>query len=182
MNMFKGIRATMGIAVAFVLCGVAVPASFGEEGGPPKLSTNPGKHVIFPAKDQTPEQQEQDQLAAYNWATQQTGWDPYTAADQQAAKEDEAEAAGDATRGTAVRGAARGAILGAAIGAAAGDAGQGAAIGATAGGVGRGMQGRQTRKNLEAGTESGATDYQVKFVDWDKHFVAAMEGKGYTVK
>lgn len=120
--------------------------------------------------------------AAYTWATQQTGWDPYKAAEQQAASKEEAEQASDATRGKAVRGAARGAILGAAIGAAAGDAGQGAAIGATAGGVGRGMQGRQTRKELEAGTESSQADYQKQFEVWDKHFVAAMEGKGYTVK
>ena len=34
----------------------------------------------------------------------------------------------------------------------------------------------------DASTEASEADYQVKFVDWDKHFVAAMEGKGYTVK
>ena len=167
------------LAALLFLSALAVQA---QEGGPPKLSTNPGKHVVFPAKDQTPEQQEQDQLAAYDWATQQTGWDPYVAADQQAKKEEEAEQANDATRGKALGGAARGAVLGAAIGAAAGDAGQGAAIGATAGGVGRGMQGRQLRKAQEAGTQAGEAAYQEKFADWDKHFVAAMEGKGYTVK
>lgn len=165
-----------------VLLFLGALAVFAQEGGPPKLSTNPGKHVIFPAKDQTPEQQEQDQLAAYNWATQQTGWDPYKEAVQQAEKAEASEEASDATRGAAVGGAARGAVLGAAIGAAAGDAGQGAAIGATAGGVGRGMRARQARKQLDAGTDAGETDYQVKFADWDKHFVAAMEGKGYTVK
>ena len=167
------------LATLLFLGALAVHA---EEGGPPKLSTNPGDHVIFPAKDQTPEQQEQDQLSAYNWATQQTGWDPYRAVDQQAKSEDDAEQASDTTRGAAVKGAARGALLGAAIGAAAGDAGQGAAIGATAGGVGRGMQGRQTRMKLEHGTEADEAAYQAKFADWDKHFVAAMEGKGYTVK
>ena len=167
------------LAALLFLGALAVQA---QEGGPPKLSTNPGDHVVFPAKDQTPEQQEQDQLAAYNWATQQTGWDPYVAAGQQVEHEEQAEQASDATRGAAVKGAARGALLGAAIGAAAGDAGQGAAIGATAGGVGRGMQGRQTRMKLGRGTEADEAAYQAKFADWDKHFVAAMEGKGYTVK
>ncbi len=153
-----------------------------QEGGPPKLSTNPGNHVVFPAQGQTPEQQEQDQLAAYNWATQQTGWDPYQAAGQHVQKAEGTEAASDATRGAAVGGAARGALVGVAVGAIAGDAGEGAAIGAAAGGMGAGMRARQTRQKLEASTESGAAEYQVKFADWDKHFVAAMEGKGYTVK
>ena len=170
------------LAVWLVFGGSFIPASLGEEGGPPKLTTNPGNHVIFPAKDQTPEQQEQDQLAAYNWATQQTGWDPYKSAAQQVQKAEATGEASDATRGAAVGGAARGALVGVAIGAIAGDAGEGAAIGAAAGGMGAGMRANQTRKKLDASTKSGEADYQVKFVDWDKHFVAAMEGKGYTVK
>ena len=168
--------------VLFALGGAGVPAANGQAGGPPKLSTNPGNHVIFPAQGQTPEQQEQDQLAAYNWATQQTGWDPYQAAGQQVQAAETAEAASDATRGAAVGGAARGALVGVAVGAIAGDAGEGAAIGATAGGMGAGMRGRQMRKKLEAGTQASEADYQAKFADWDKHFMAAMEGKGYTVK
>ena len=182
MNTEGKFRVAVLAVVLFALGGAGVPAAKGQAGGPPKLSTNPGKHVIFPAKDQTPEQQEQDQLAAYNWATEQTGWDPYVAAGQQAEKTEAAEAAGDATRGAAVGGAARGALVGVAVGAIAGDAGEGAAIGATAGGMGAGMRGRQMRKRLDAGTEAGEADYQAKFADWDKHFVAAMEGKGYTVK
>ena len=182
MNTSTCIRRMVGIVLASVFCGVTAPATLAEEGGPPKLTTNPGNHVIFPAKGQTPEQQEQDQLAAYNWATQQTGWDPYKAAGQHVEKAEATEAASAATRGAAVGGAARGALVGVTVGAIAGDAGEGAAIGAAAGGMGAGMRARKTRKKLEAGTESSATDYQVKFVDWDKHFVAAMEGKGYTVK
>ena len=170
------------LAAATALVALCVSAAIGEGGGPPKLSTNPGQHVIFPAQNQTPEQQEQDQLAAYNWATEQTGWDPYRAAEQQEQKAEAAEAAGDATRGAAVGGAARGALVGVAVGAIAGDAGEGAAIGAAAGGMGAGMRGRRMRKNLEAGTQAAEADYQQKFADWDKHFVAAMEGKGYTVK
>ena len=176
-------RTTIQIfAAATALFALCVSAAIGEGGGPPKLSTNPGKHVIFPAQNQTPEQQEQDQLAAYDWATQQTGWDPYRAAEQQEQKTEAAEQAGDATRGAAIGGAARGALVGVAIGAIAGDAGEGAAIGAAAGGMGAGMRARQARTHLEAGTHEGEADYQTKFADWDKHFVAAMEGKGYTVK
>ena len=178
----SNIQTIASVAALLILGSIVAPVVTAQEGGPPKLSTNPGKHVVFPAKGQTPEQQEQDQLAAYTWATQQTGWDPYLAADQQVKKEGAAEQASDATRGAAVGGAARGALVGVAVGAIAGDAGQGAAIGATAGGMGAGMRGRQQRKMLDAGTQAGEADYQAKFANWDKHFVAAMEGKGYTVK
>ena len=47
--------------------------------GPPALSSNPANLAIFPAKGQTPEQQRADESAAYDWATQQTRWDPYQA-------------------------------------------------------------------------------------------------------
>ena len=186
-----------GVALA-VLCHTTIPAARSQEAapsppaaippasvqpaGPPKLSTNPCKHVIFPAKSQTPAQQEQDQLDAYNWATQQTGWDPYKATSQQAQLEGKAAEVSGATRGAAVGGAARGALVGVAVGAIAGDAGEGAAIGATAGGMASGMRGRKMRKQVKTGTEAAQTDYQQKLASWDKHFIAAMKGKGYTVE
>lgn len=163
----------------FVASGLNVQA---QQGGPPKLSTNPGKHVIFPAKGQTAEQQEKDQTDAYTWATQQTGWDPYQAYGELAKKGDVAADTADASRGSAVKGAVGGALLGLAIGAIADDAGKGAAIGATAGGLTRGMRGRQVRQEASAGVSAGAEEYKRKFQDWDKHFVVAMEGKGYTIK
>lgn len=169
-------RSVWGLAAVVAVWSVT---SFG---GPPGLSTNPGNHVIFPAKGQTPEQQKVDELAAYDWATAQTSWDPYQAqgavgaqsvSDTQMAKE---------SRGSAVGGAARGALLGVAIGAVAGDAGKGAAIGATAGGVTGGMSSRRTRGAAKASTAAAVGAYNQKFALWDKCFVAAMEGKGYTVK
>jgi hypothetical protein len=53
----------VSVAAMLVLCSMALA----QEGGPAQASTNPGKHVIFPAQNQTAEQQEQDQLAAYDW-------------------------------------------------------------------------------------------------------------------
>jgi len=152
------------------------------ESGPPRLSTNPGDHIFYPSKGQTAEQQEQDQLDAYNWATEQTGWDPYRAVGGVVQKDDEAKQVEQATKGKAVGGALRGAILGVAIGAIAGDAGKGAAIGATAGGLTGGMQTRQARGAAKDATSAATIEYQQKFQAWDRHFVAAMEGKGYVVK
>lgn len=158
--------------------------------GPPGLSTNPGRHAIFPAKGQSPEQQRVDENAAYDWASRQTNWDPYQAKaqlDQQV--QASAQAAGGALGGGlggAVKGGAGGALMGVAIGAIAGDAGKGAAIGATAGGMTGGMTGgMRSRRAVKAA--SGSADlavaaYQQQFAMWDRNFIAAMEGMGYSVR
>jgi hypothetical protein len=167
-------------AVATVSAIMVVPAM--APAGPPALSTNPGKHVIFPAKGQTPEQQKQDELAAYDWATQQTGWDPYQAAEKTAAQGELASDKSDSAKGGAVKGAAGGAILGVAIGAIAGDAGTGAAIGAVAGGLTGGVRSHRTRREAKSAGDAAASAYAEQFALWDRNFVAAMEGKGYTVR
>jgi hypothetical protein len=176
-------RIMMGILLT-VLAGVVatLEVARAQEGGPPKLSTNPGNHVIFPAKGQSAEQQEKDQTDAYTWASQQTQWDPYKAHAELAKQGAAAANTAAATHGQAVKGAARGAVVGVAVGAIAGDAGKGAAIGATAGGLTSGMKSRQVRKGAEAGAEAASDAYKHQFEVWDKHFVAAMEGKGYSVK
>jgi hypothetical protein len=150
--------------------------------GPPSLSANPGKHVIFPAKGQAPEQQKIDESAAYDWAVRQTGWDPYQAYDklvQQGYAESEKA---DAARGGAVKGAAGGALLGVAIGAIAGDAGKGAAIGAAAGGLTGGARSHRARKSAGSAADAAVAAYKQQFSVLDRNFMAAMEGKGYTVK
>ena len=62
-----------------VVAATIMMATTAAEAGPPALSTNPGNLVIFPAKGQTPDQQRADEAVAYDWATKQTGWDPYQA-------------------------------------------------------------------------------------------------------
>jgi len=150
--------------------------------GPPALSTNPGNLAIFPAKGQTPEQQKADESAAYDWATKQTGWDPYQAKavlDQQGHV---AAASADAARGGAVRGAAGGALAGAAIGAIAGDAGKGAAIGASSLGMTGGVRSRRAVNAAGGGSATAVAAYQQQFATWNRNFMAAMEAKGYTVR
>lgn len=159
---------------------VMIPAVV--QAGPPSLSANPGKHVIFPAKGQSPEQQKQDETAAYDWATQQTGWDPYAEYDKLVEKGYAAAETAHAAKGGAVKGAAGGALLGVAIGAIAGDAGMGAAIGATAGGLTGGARSHRTRKAAGGAADAAVAAYMQQFAVWDRNFVAAMEGKGYTIK
>jgi hypothetical protein len=167
------------MVVALSAC---APVTTTAQAGPPALSTNPGNLAIFPAKGQTPDQQKADESAAYDWATQQTRWDPYQAKallDQQGHAA--AAQAGDA-RGGAVRGGAGGAALGAAIGAVAGDAGKGAAIGATSLGLTGGVRSRRAVKAAGGSSADAVAAYQAQFAVWNRNFMAAMEAKGYTVR
>jgi len=173
-------RLTAAVTIALLVGGSAL--FMGRAGAQVPTNTNPGNHAIFPAKDQSPEQQVQDQLAAYNWATQQTGWDPCKAHEQLNAQSNAAAQTANQAGGGAVKGAAKGALAGVAIGAIAGDAGKGAAIGAAAGGLTGGMRSRRTRRGASASTNQAASTFQQQFAGWDKYYVAAMEGKGYTVK
>jgi outer membrane lipoprotein SlyB len=144
--------------------------------------TNPANHAIFPAKDQSSEQQLKDQLAAYNWATQQTGWDPYKAYDKLVEQGYVSQQKADQAKGGAVRGAARGALVGMAIGSLSGEAGKGASAGAIAGGAVGGIRSRGAQKEAGASQQQAVDAFKRQFAEWDKNYVAAMQGKGYTVK
>ncbi|MGH9366859.1 MAG: hypothetical protein ACRD3M_04195, partial [Thermoanaerobaculia bacterium] len=84
--------------------------------------------IVYPAKGQSPQQQQKDQGECQVWATQSTGIDPAELAQTPVPQQQSSVGGGER-----VQGAARGALGGLAIGAIAGDAGQGAAIGAVAG-------------------------------------------------
>ena len=165
------------VAMAMIIGGAATAHA-----GPPSLSTNPGNLAIFPAKGQSPDQQRADEASAYDWATSQTGWDPYQA---KAALDQQSRAAADsagAARGGAVRGAAGGALAGVAIGAIAGDAGKGAAIGATSLGLTGGVRSRRAMHAAGGNSATAAASYQQQFAVWNRNFMAAMDAKGYTVR
>ena len=63
--MKKNKDVTKHALAALVLVSI-MAAPLAASAGPPSLSTNPGNHVIFPAKGQTPEQQKQDESDAYD--------------------------------------------------------------------------------------------------------------------
>ncbi|NOQ97137.1 MAG: hypothetical protein GQ561_03155 [Calditrichae bacterium] len=131
---------------------------------------------VFPAKNQTADQQSQDEFACYKWAVGQSGYDPMNPTKVEAKPVDMGP------DGSAIGGAARGAAAGAAIGAIAGDAGKGAAIGAV-GGVFRGRRrGRMKKSYEQAESQQAAADQTQALVDgFKKAFSVCMEGKDYTV-
>ncbi|MEW6077899.1 MAG: glycine zipper family protein [Thermodesulfobacteriota bacterium] len=137
--------------------------------------------MIFPGKGQSNEQLEKDKYDCYQWAKQQSGFDPM-AAPQATTPPPQAEA----PQTNAVKGAARGALLGVAVGAIAGDAGKGAAIGAASGGLVGGMRKRdqvakqeQAQNNWE---QQQAQQYAANRDKYNRAYTACLEGKGYTVK
>ncbi len=157
----------------------AAPAAPQQNQLPP--STNPAQRVIYAGEGQTQEQQMSDQLACYNYATEQTSWNPHEA---YAVLEKEHGAAlkqYQESQGGAVRGAAGGALVGLAIGAIAGDAGQGAAIGAVSGGAAGGIRARRARRAAAGGFEQAAEEFKGQFQLWDRNWVACMQGRKYGV-
>jgi hypothetical protein len=139
---------------------------------------------VFPAKSQTPAQQNQDEQACYAWAKDQSGIDPAAVkANPDSAKKAAGAQADSATAGAGIKGAARGAAGGAVVGGIAGDAGTGAGVGAVVG-VAKGRKAKkQAKKQAEqqaveqANAQAAGTTETFK-----KAFSACIEGKGYTIK
>ncbi len=130
--------------------------------------------ATYPAKGQSPDQQNRDEGDCYAWAKKQTGIDPAAAANAPTTQ------SGPATGGRErVRGAARGAAAGAAAGAIAGDAGKGAAAGAAVGTVAGGSQARRNRVAQQQQAEDAKAGTLQTF---NRSFGACMEGRGYSVK
>ncbi|MDH4045301.1 MAG: hypothetical protein OEY20_05130 [Gemmatimonadota bacterium] len=140
--------------------------------------------IIYPAKQQTPEQQALDEEACYTWAETQTGIHLSAGpVNTDSAAQAAAARTSEATQGAAVAGAARGAAGGAIIGAIAGDAGTGAAIGAVAGAA----RGRRARKRATAqagaqGAQQAEAQNQQMVDQFKKAGAVCLEGRGYTAK
>jgi hypothetical protein len=140
--------------------------------------------IVFPAKGQTPEQQEADEWACLEWSMNQSGLGPNAGQQDPQAAGDAAKAqAKEATTGAAVAGAAKGAAVGAIFGAITGDTGEGAAVGAVAGG----LKGRQAKKQAEKQAEAQAeakvaADNKAKLETIKKGMAACLEAKGYTIQ
>jgi len=137
--------------------------------------------MIFPNKGQSNAQLEQDKFACYQWAKEQSGFDPMAAPTATTPPP-----ATEAPQGGVVKGAAKGALVGVAVGAIAGDAGKGAAIGAAAGGLGGGMRKRSQEASQEQSQQNWANDQAQQYAanrdKYNRAYSACLEGKGYTVK
>ncbi len=137
--------------------------------------------VIYPTKGQNSQQQEKDKFECYNWAKQNSGFDPMAPAQATAPPPQK-----EAPVGGAGRGAARGAVVGVTAGAIAGDAGKGAAIGAASGALIGGMRRRDQVEKENAAQQQYANQQQANYnqnrESYNRAYSACLEGRGYTVK
>lgn len=138
--------------------------------------------VVYPAKGQDQEQMEKDKFECYQWAKQQTGFDPMARPTTETAPPEK-----QAQQGGAVQGAARGALVGVTVGAITNNSkSRSAAAGAAAGGLVGGMRKQdQTRQQKQAEQEwaqKETANYNQKRAGYNKAYSACLEGKGYSVK
>ena len=164
---------------------VAAPAAAQDPVAGPQTvpsNTNPAKRVVYPGAGQAVEQQMSDMLACYSWSSQQTQWNPEQAYAQLERDHGAALQQYQQSTGGAIRGAAGGALTGLAIGAIAGDAGKGAAIGAVAGGAVGASRARRGRMSAQEAFEQALGEFQAGFQYWDRHWMACMDGRGYSVR
>lgn len=166
----------------------------------PAASTQP---FIYPTKGQTAQQQQKDRTECNGWATEQTGFDPVQALQEQQAAAAQAQQQTQQAQQTAAKqingaqaapagGAVKGAAAGAAIGAVAGNAGKGAAIGATtgvlAGSAARRQQqtaatAQQQQSQQQIGSQQAQQQAAAKqnLDNYNRAFKTCMQGRGYTV-
>ena len=119
---------------------------------------------VYPAKGQSPQQQQKDQADCHGWAMQQSGVNPGAMAPPPSGP-----------TGQVARTAGRGAAVGAVGGAIGGDAGKGAAIGAATGALVGGMRRADQRRAAEQAQSQASAEY-------GRAYAACLEGRGYTVK
>jgi len=196
-------KLTFSLSTALALALIATSASVRSQTHPPgatypgpppgtqvaRSSASPSSQLgvyVFPAKGQSGEQEQLDQLHCYDWARNQTHLDPLAQpASPPVVVGSPPPPNPPPTGHTAARGAAGGAL----VGAIAGNAGAGAAIGAGAGAI-RGSRQNQAAQEQQAAHQQAVSDAQQQAADqaaaqrhqFNKAFGACLDGKGYTVK
>jgi hypothetical protein len=140
------------------------------------ISPAQAQQFVYPAKNQSPDQQKKDEYECHQWAVKQAGFDPTTAPAQTAAAPQSPTTATGTTPGAGVRGAARGAIVGEIAG---GEAGAGAAAGAAAARAQSRRQNAATKQQAAAQQQEATGAQQASY---GKARAACLEGRGYTVK
>jgi hypothetical protein len=127
------------------------------------------QQIVYPAKNQSKQQQQKDESECAQWAAQQTNYNPANPPPATASGKPQTATGTDA--GAGARGAARGAVVGGMMG----DAGAGAAAGAMAA---RGQSRRTNRDQAQQANAQQSAGQQ----NYLKARAACLEGRGYTVK
>ena len=136
--------------------------------------------MAVPAKGQSQDQMEKDKFSCYQWARNETGFDPMKQPTASSPPPQQQARSGGAAKGAAV-GAGAGAIV-----KRSGSRSRGAATGAVVGGVlGGARQSRRNQKDQQAmqqWEQEQASQYAAQRNTYNRAYSACMESKGYTVR
>lgn len=142
---------------------------------------------VYPKEGQSQEQLEQDKFQCYNWAKNESGFDPMEV--PKATAPPPQKQASSSTAGGAVKGGVGGALLGTGVGAITGGrkgARKGAAIGGLSGGVLGGMKSSQANRRDQQAQQQWEQQqvaaYTQKRNAYNRAYAACLEARGYTVK
>lgn len=134
--------------------------------------------IVYPANNQTTEQQTSDQEECRQWAAGQSGYDPASVPVQEPAPPAQEKRARDSNL---VKGAVAGAAVGGLGGSMGGNFGKGAAAGAAAG---LALGAIKDHKEQTQASQTAPPDNQnsERESHYNKAYAACLEGRGYTVK
>jgi hypothetical protein len=161
---FSGVGLCGAAASLAVLLGLALPAG-------PVAAQN---IIAYPERGQNQEQQQRDRFDCYDWAQQQTGFNPRAAQYGSSMPPPEPE-------GGVMRGGMGGAALGAIGGAIGGNAGKGAAIGAVVGGLFGGFRRREAEMQQAQYEQQREASYSHRDATFNRAMSACLRGRGYSV-
>lgn len=133
--------------------------------------------MIFPNADQSAEQQKEDEYTCYNWAKDQSDFDPMAPPTATEPPPEEG-----AQKGGAGKGLVRGAAVGAIVGDSSSSARRGAAGGAAIGGMRRQDQKKKEAQAREQWEQEQQRIYAENRSRYNRAYAACMEGKDYTVR
>ena len=175
----------------FSFCTLGIPGVGMADGSGGKTLASTMEVYVFPKEGQQSDQQSRDEAACYDWATSNTGSDPFELSKQSVAEAEDTEkakaAAAQTGRGAGARGALRGAAAGAIVGEIVDDdASDGAEIGAAAGLISARRRARAAREQATEQAENQGKARQEATAEqlgnFKKAFSVCLEAKDYLVK
>ena len=133
--------------------------------------------TIYPAKDQSAEQQEKDKFECYQWAKNDSGFDP-----METPKASTPPPSGEKKKGGGAKGALGGAALGAIIGDSSKSAKRGTAAGGLVGGARQASSNKQVEQDRQQWEQQETANYSNNRNNYNRAYAACLEGRGYSVK
>lgn len=132
---------------------------------------------VYPQKGQSGEQTDKDKFECYNWAKENSGFDPMARPTATTAPPKVKE-----QRGGALKGGAVGAIAGKVLGSSSKTTKRSAALGAVAGSVRQSSGNREQQQKKADWEQREGSNYEAQRNGYNRAYSACLEGRGYSVK